>query len=64
MYLLKKWIEQNKNLLNEETIKLFILIFGENNKIKDLTLFLLLDETICRTSGHRALQYLKKYFNL
>lgn len=62
LYLLKTWIQLRKDSLTVMDFEWIIDFLGQNGETKELAVFLLSNEDICRSSGHKAMQYLQKYF--
>ncbi|XP_065220353.1 uncharacterized protein LOC135845608 [Planococcus citri] len=60
MYMLKKWIVKNDNAISSTNAEWIIRLLEDNNEISKLTQYLIFNEKICRSDGHRAVPFLKR----
>ena len=58
--MLKKWIVKNDNAISSTNAEWIIHLLEDNNEISKLTQYLIFNESICRSDGHRAVSFLKR----
>lgn len=63
LHLLKNWMERKKQFLTDQDLEWIIEFLGENGEMKELAVCLLFSDDICRSLGHKAMPYLKKYYS-